>query len=418
MGRKIIFVGVGLIMGKKIPFKLLISWEEALNLILNHVKPVDRKEKVGIEELVGRVLAEDVQPNISVPSFDRAAMDGYAVRAEDTYEATSTKPKILRLVGVSTVGKPVKRRLEKNECIQVATGSPIPPGADAVVMLEFTEKMGETVYVFKPVYPGANISPMGEDIKKGETILRDGDLLTPAKVGVLAALGRREAYVYEKPKIAIVPTGAEVKEPGSILEEGQIYDVNSYTLISILSQNGCKPVRFPPIPDVFDELDKFVKNLINYDMVVFSGGSSVGEQDLLEKVVKKSGEILFHGVQIKPGKPTLFGLIDGKPVFGMPGYPTSCLSNAYLLLVPAVRKMARLPPKPKQVVKAKISQRIVLGSGREQFLTVKIQDGKAIPVFKESGAITSMTEADGYILLPTNLDVLEKGEEVEVTLLE
>lgn len=418
MGRKIIFVGVGLIMGKKIPFKLLISREEALNLILKHVKPVERKEKVGIEELVGRVLAEDVQANISVPSFDRAAMDGYAVRAEDTYEATSTKPKILRLVGVSTVGKPVKRRLEKNECIQVATGSPIPPGADAVVMLEFTEKMGETVYVFKPVYPGANISPMGEDIKKGETILRDGDLLTPAKVGVLAALGRREAYVYEKPKIAIVPTGTEVKEPGSILEEGQIYDVNSYTLISILSQNGCKPVRFPPIPDVFDELDKFVKNLVNYDMVVFSGGSSVGEQDLLEKVVKKSGEILFHGVQIKPGKPTLFGLIDGKPVFGMPGYPTSCLSNAYLLLVPAVRKMARLPPKPKQVVKAKISQRIVLGSGREQFLTVKIQDDKAIPVFKESGTITSMTEADGYIILPVNLDVLEKGEEVEVTLLE
>jgi len=418
LGRKIIFVGVGLIMGKKIPFKLLISREEALNLILKHVKPVERKEKVGIEELVGRVLAEDVQANISVPSFDRAAMDGYAVRAEDTYEATSTKPKILRLVGVSTVGKPVKRRLEKNECIQVATGSPIPPGADAVVMLEFTEKMGETVYVFKPVYPGANISPMGEDIKKGETILRDGDLLTPAKVGVLAALGRREAYVYEKPKIAIVPTGTEVKEPGSILEEGQIYDVNSYTLISILSQNGCKPVRFPPIPDVFDELDKFVKNLVNYDMVVFSGGSSVGEQDLLEKVVKKSGEILFHGVQIKPGKPTLFGLIDGKPVFGMPGYPTSCLSNAYLLLVPAVRKMARLPPKPKQVVKAKISQRIVLGSGREQFLTVKIQDDKAIPVFKESGTITSMTEADGYIILPVNLDVLEKGEEVEVTLLE
>jgi len=202
------------------------------------------------------------------------------------------------------------------------------------------------------------------------------------------------------------------------LEEGQIYDVNSYTLISILSQNGCKPVRFPPIPDVFDELDKFVKNLVNYDMVVFSGGSSVGEQDLLEKVVKKSGEILFHGVQIKPGKPTLFGLIDGKPVFGMPGYPTSCLSNAYLLLVPAVRKMARLPPKPKQVVKAKISQRIVLGSGREQFLTVKIQNGKAIPVFKESGAITSMAEADGYIILPVNLDVLEKEEEVEVTLLE
>jgi len=407
-----------LMMDKKMPFKLLVPYQEALKLILKHIKPIERKEKVNIERLTGRVLAEDVQADVFVPPFNRAAMDGYAVRAEDTYGATSTKPKTLKLVEISSAGKPAKRMVGKGECIQVATGSPIPTGADAVVMLEFTEKVDEEVHVFKPVYPGANISLMGEDIKKGENILRNGDLLTPAKVGVLAALGRKEAYVYEKPRVAVVPTGTEIKEPGSLLEEGQIYDVNSYTLISVLNQNGSEPVRFPPVPDVFEELDKLVRSLVDYDMIVFSGGSSVGERDLLAQVIKESGEILFHGVQIKPGKPTLFGLIDGKPVFGMPGYPTSCLSNAYLLLVPAVRKMARLPPKPKRTVKARISQRVVLGSGREQFLTVKIQNGKAVPVFKESGAITSMAEADGYIVLPANLDVLEVGEEVEVILLE
>ena len=401
------------------PFKFLVSYEDALKLILENVKPVEQREKVGIEELVGRVLAEDVQANIFVPPFDRAAMDGYAVKAEDTYGATSTKPKVLRLVGVLSAGKRADKVVGKGECVEVATGSPIPAGADAVVMLEFTEKVGEEVHVFKPVYPGANISPVGEDIRRGEIVLKDGEFLTPAKIGVLASLGRREAYVYRKPRIAIVPTGAEVKEPGSRLGEGEIYDVNSYTLISVLSQNGAIPVRFPPAPDVFDELSKLVKILVKeYDMLVFSGGSSVGEYDLLAQVVEKFGRILFHGVQIKPGKPTLFGLVDGKPIFGMPGYPTSCLSNAYLLLIPAVRKMARLPPKPRKVVKAKISQRVVLGSGRAQFLTVKIEGDKAIPVFKESGAITSMADADGYIFLPTNLDVLEAGEEVEVTLLE
>ena len=401
------------------PFKFLVSYEEALKLILENVKPVEQREKVGIEELAGRVLAEDVQANIFVPPFDRAAMDGYAVKAEDTYGATSTKPKVLRLVGVLSAGKRTDKVVGKGECVEVATGSPIPAGADAVVMLEFTEKVGEEVHVFKPVYPGANISPVGEDIRRGEIVLKDGEFLTPAKIGVLASLGRREAYVYRKPRIAVVPTGTEVKEPGSRLGEGEIYDVNSYTLISVLSQNGAIPVRFPPAPDVFDELGKLVKILVKeYDMVVFSGGSSVGEYDLLAQVVEKFGRILFHGVQIKPGKPTLFGLVDGKPIFGMPGYPTSCLSNAYLLLIPAVRKMARLPPKPRKVVKAKISQRVVLGSGRAQFLTVKIEGDKAIPVFKESGAITSMANADGYIFLPTNLDVLEAGEEVEVTLLE
>ncbi|MGC8850187.1 MAG: molybdopterin-binding protein, partial [Candidatus Bathyarchaeia archaeon] len=181
---------------------------------------------------------------------------------------------------------------------------------------------------------------------------------------------------------------------------------------------GAKASRSPIIPDSYEDLRSALEKFLDHDGLIFSGGSSVGERDLLARVIQERGELLFHGVQIKPGKPTLFGLVDGKPVLGMPGYPTSCLSNAYIFLVPMVRKMARLPPRRWRRVKARMAKRTVSASGREQFLPVKLIDGKAYPVFKQSGDITSMAEADGYIILPVNLDVIEEGEEVKVTLFE
>jgi molybdopterin biosynthesis enzyme len=185
-----------------------------------------------------------------------------------------------------------------------------------------------------------------------------------------------------------------------------------------LSDNGALVTRSSIIPDSFEELKSAVKRFLDHDLIVFSGGSSVGEKDLLVKVVEEAGKILFHGVQIKPGKPTLFSLVQDKPVFGMPGYPTSCLSNAYIFLVPVIRRMARLPPKKPKIVKAKMAKRTVSASGREQFLPVKLMEGRAYPVFKKSGDITSMAEADGYLILPLNLDVIEEDEEVTVTLFE
>lgn len=201
-----------------------------------------------------------------------------------------------------------------------------------------------------------------------------------------------------------------------MLKEGQIYDINSYTLISVIGKNGAVPVKVKAVPDTVDELKKTIKKLLDYDMIIFSGGSSVGERDLLSSVIQEFGEIVFHGIQIKPGKPTLFASVDKKPVFGMPGYPTSCLSNAYLLLVPAIRQMARLPPKIEKTMQVPLAKRVVSSSGRTQFLTVKVRDGKAYPAFKQSGAITSMAEADGYIILPINVDVVEQGQEVTVFL--
>jgi molybdopterin molybdotransferase len=404
-------------MSKMTPFKQLITHEEALERIRKSIKPITQTETVPIENASDRVLAEDVRANMPVPPFDRAAMDGYAVKAEDTYGASPSKPKNLKLVETLHAGELSSRALGKGECAQIATGSPIPSGADAVVMVEFTERSNKTIInILKPVYLGENISPKGEDIEEGKVILKAGDQLSAAKIGVLAALGRKEVCVYLKPRVAVVPTGSEVQEIGSSLQKGQIYDINSYTMTAVISKNGAVPVKSKIVPDTKEELKKAIKKLLAYDMIVFSGGSSVGERDLMGSVVQGFGEVIFHGIQVKPGKPTLFALVEGKPVFGMPGYPTSCLSNAYLLLVPAIRQMARLPPKVETTVKAQLAKRVISSSGRMQFLTVKLKNGIAYPAFKQSGAITSMAEADGYIILPIDIDVVEKDEEVMVFL--
>ncbi|MDH4212761.1 MAG: molybdopterin molybdotransferase MoeA [Candidatus Thorarchaeota archaeon] len=399
------------------PFKLLVSQEEAEKLILLRTPMIDRTEVILVHEAIGRVLAHDVVADRFVPPFNRAAMDGYAVIAEDTFGATE-QDVFLALDGVVHAGEVSDITIARGHCLQIATGSQMPLGADAVVMVEFTERHGNQIHITKPVYPGGNMSKRGEDIVEGDVVIKKGSTLTPAKIGTLAALGRTQVEVYQKPTVSVIATGSEIVPPGEALLPGQIYDVNSFTLEAVLKNNGATVYRHPIVSDNLQKLREEIEKAVNSDMIVFSGGSSVGEKDLLSNIVENMGEILFHGVQIKPGKPTLFGIINGKPVFGMPGYPTSCLSNAYILLAPAIRKMARLSENVEKTVRAKMSKRFVSSSGRKQFLTVRLENGVAYPVFKHSGAITSMAQADGYVMLPVNLDVIEEGEEIEVILLD
>ncbi|MFW9817521.1 MAG: gephyrin-like molybdotransferase Glp [Candidatus Thorarchaeota archaeon] len=399
------------------PFSLLVSHEEALEHILVNAREIDRIESISVSDAVGRVLAEEIIADRSVPPFDRSAMDGYAVVAEDTFNAEDEEV-LLEVDGVIHAGEVSDLTVRRGHCIQIATGSPKPDGADAVVMVEFTEKRESKVLITKPVYPGANISKMGEDIKEGDVVLQEGIHLTPSKIGTITALGNNSVKVYERPRVSVISTGTEIVQPGEPLEPGQIYDVNSFTLEAILKKNGALVERLPIISDDSQLLVEGIKRGLESDIVVLSGGSSVGEKDLLAGIVEDLGQVLFHGVQIKPGKPTLFGVIDGTPIFGMPGFPTSCLSNAHIFLVPAIRKMARLPSGTERVVRAKMGKRMVSSSGRKQFLTVRLDKGIAYPVFKHSGAITSMAQADGYIMLPVNLDVIEENEEIEVTLLD
>jgi molybdenum cofactor synthesis domain-containing protein len=398
------------------PFKSLLPRTEALEIIERNIVRIDRLEETPIEEAFGRVLVEDVIAGFSVPPFDRASMDGYAVRAEDTFGASGFNPNRLKLIGVQHAGELFEGKVGKGECVQVATGSPVPEGSDAVVMVEFTKLDGDHVEIQKPAYPSANISPVGEDIKTGDTVIEAGEMLTPAKVGALAALNRETIRVYAKPRVAVFSTGSEIKPLGSDLSPSQIYDVNSYTLTSIISASGCESTMNGIVPDDRESIEKSILDAASHDMGVFSGGSSVGVRDLFGEVIEELGEVLFHGLQVKPGKPTLFGIVEGTPIFGMPGYPTSCLSNAYIFLTPALRAMAGLPPAEPRRVVAKMGARFVSSSGREQFLTVRVRDGVAVPAFKKSGAITSMAHADGYIVLPVNLDVVEEGAEIEVIL--
>jgi len=399
------------------PFKSLLPREAALGIIMENIRRIDRVERVPVGEASGRVLAEDTVAGFNVPPFDRSSMDGYAVRAEDTFGASTFSPRRLKLIGVQHAGELFEGEVSHGECVQIATGSPLSRGSDAVVMVEYTRLDGENVEIQRPAYPGANISPEAEDIMMGDVVIVSGEVLTPARVGALAALNIELAEVYEKPRVAVFSTGSEVRPLGEALEPGQIYDVNSYTLASVISANGCVPVQKGIVPDEQDAIEAAIREALEHDIGVFSGGSSVGTRDLFADIVKELGEVLFHGLQVKPGKPTLFGLVEGTPIFGMPGYPTSCLSNAYIFLAPALRKLAGLPPVEPRLVKARMGSRVVSSSGREQFLTVRLEDGVAYPVFKKSGAITSMANADGYIILPVNLDVIEEGEEVTVTLL-
>ncbi len=398
------------------PIKDTIPIEQARELIAAACKPIERRERVALIDANGRVSAADVQSMRDVPPFARAGMDGFAVIADDTFGASRYEPKTLRVIEKVYTGQVPTRQLTPGTAVEIATGAPMPAGADAVVMVEQTERAGDDVRVLMPVYPRQNVGRQGADIAVGQTVIRDGDVLNPSRIGALAALGGGDVEVYAKPTVAILSTGNEIVDPGQELQPGQIYDINKFTLSTIIQEHGSVPVPFATAHDTIEALDRAIDACLSCDVLVFSGGSSVGERDLVLDAIRRRGEIAFHGIAVKPGKPTAFGTIQGKPMFGMPGYPTSCLSNAYLLLVPALRAIARLRPHHTHTVRLPLGQRIVSTTGRHQFYTVRIVDGQAMPAFKASGDITSMSQADGYIEIPAQTDIVEKGEMVDVKL--
>lgn len=400
------------------PIKSLISFADALSIVMENVIPIDATEFVSLGNASGRVVSEDIIAQVDVPHFSRAAMDGYAIHAEDTFSAGSLNPVMVKIAGVVHAGEMFKGTLKRGEAVQVATGSPIPDGADAVVMVEDTEREGDCVKIYKRVPPGANVSDAGSDIKKGDVVVKKGSLLNPSKIGAIAAVGIGRVNVYRKPQVAIIPTGDEIIEPGEELRKACVYDVNSFTVSALVKDNGGEPKIFSRVKDSKDELSRTLDHALSYDIVIITGGSSVGEKDILVECMEERGRVLFHGIAVKPGKPTIFGIIDSKPVFGMPGNPTSCLTNSYAMLVPVLRKIARLPEKKSVIERYPLSRRVTSTIGRHQFLPVRIENGKAHPCFKESGAITSMSIADGYIEIPSHVDLLEKGEPVDVIFFE
>jgi molybdenum cofactor synthesis domain-containing protein len=398
------------------PIAETLLFDDAVRLVMEAARAIDRTERLPLVEADGRVAARDVTASLDVPPFDRAAMDGYAVRAEDTFGAGTHAPRTLRCVDRVFTGQVPARGIESGECVEIATGAPMPAGADAVVMVEETESAGADVRVLTPVYPRQNVGRRGADLLAGQTIVQAGAAINPSRIGALAGAGLTDVEVYAKPSVALLSTGNEIATPGSPLGPGQIYDINRFTLETVVRRHGGIAAPMPAAADTLEALGAALDAARASDIVVFSGGSSVGERDLILDVLRARGEVRFHGIAVKPGKPTVFATVGGTPVFGMPGYPTSCLSNAYMLLVPFLRAVARLPPWHPVSVDAPLARRIVSTTGRHQFYTVRLVDGRAEPAFKASGDITSMAHADGYVEIPAQTDVVEAGTVVTVKL--
>jgi molybdenum cofactor synthesis domain-containing protein len=368
-------------------------------------------------------------------------MDGYAVRSLDTSGATRTLPKTFRLVGRAYTAEPYRGVLEPGDCVEIATGAPIPASADAVVMVEETGRPGspewpapawlesdDTVLVLAQVRAGQHVVSRGADMKLGDLVSPAGTWLSPSRVGALAAIGLDRVRVYARPLVAILPTGNEVVAPGRPLPEASVYDVNSFTLAALVEQHGGAPVRFAPVRDTVEDVRDALlatRNLPNAsdapeefaaDFVVLAGGSSVGERDVTIDAIRERGEVLFHGIAVKPGKPTLLATIEGQIVLGMPGNPTSCLSNAHVLLVPALRAAARLPALGFERRRCRLAVGVRSPADRHQFLPVRIDGDLATPVFKGSGEITSLSRADGYVEIELGIEEIPAGADVEVTL--
>jgi molybdenum cofactor synthesis domain-containing protein len=401
------------------PFTSTISFDEAQQRLRSAVVPIERTERIALEKAAGRVAAVDIVSTLDVPPFARSAMDGYALVAADAAAASVESPARLRIVERIFTGQMPRTAIVRGTCAEIATGAPLPDGADAVVMVEQTALDGDShVRIHAPAAAGQNIGRRAADISSGAIVLRRGDVLNPGRIGAVAAIGSGDVHVYARPRVAILSTGNEVVEPGAVLCPGQIFDVNRFTLTAIVEAHGGVADARRPVDDTVEALGAALDACTGADVIVFSGGSSVGERDLIVDLIASRGEMIFHGIAVKPGKPTAFARLraGGTPFFGMPGNPTSCLSNAYVLLVPFLRAVARLPPVPGRTLRVPLGRRIVSQAGRLQFYTVKLEKGVAMPAFKGSGEITSLSQADGYIQIPADKSVVEEGENVEVTL--
>jgi len=380
-------------------------------------------EQVPLAEATGRTLAERVDAGIDVPGFDRAAMDGYAVRAADTAGAGERDPVSLELVGSVGAGERPSVRVGEGQAAQIATGAVIPPGADAVVPVErTTEREGARVELRAPLAPGADVSPAGTDVAAGERCLGAGTVLSTREIGLLAAVGRESVPVRSRPTVAVVSTGAELVPPGEPLDPGagEIHDVNGPAISAAVAAAGADPVQYARTEDDPEELaDVLTRAAAECDAVLSSGSTSASTRDVVYRVVEERGERLLHGVAIKPGKPTIVGRIEGTPYVGLPGYPVSALSVFRTFVAPALRRATGTPAPERETVAAALTEDVRYAEGRHRLLPVGlVADGAgdllAYPVDRGSGATTSLAEADGIVEMPADTALLPADDVVTV----
>jgi len=390
--------------------------------IISNFQTIKKIEEVSIEDSLYRVLAEDIYATINLPPFRKVTMDGFAVISEDTFAASEDDPVELKLLEVIGAGDVPEKIVKKGFCTEVGTGSPVPEGADAVVMVEYTTEEDGTIFIQESVTMGQNMAKEGSDIMEGELLLKKETTINPEKIGVLSAMGLKTVPVYKKPQIAVISTGNELIRHDEELRYGKIFDINSQTISSAVTACGCIPVKTEIVRDDYNELKRKLIECQDMDLIITSGGTSAGRGDVLRKVLDDLGEVLVHGIAVKPGKPTIVGRFDNngvkKYVVGLPGNPVAAAMVFQLFFAPFLKNMASIQSKSilneTKTVEIEISRRYRPAKGRRHYLLVKIDDNKAIPILKDSGAITSLAEADGFIEIGKNVEIVEKGTMVTV----
>ncbi len=408
---------------RKIGFAKLTSLEDSLKNLFSHVSILP-SEEIHVFQSLNRILAEDIFSKIDVPPFDRSAMDGYAIRAEDSFGASPTNPKILKLVGKIEIGQKIEQELHEGEAIRISTGAAIPKGASAVIKIEDTELKENIVYLHAPLVPGKNISRKGEDIIKDSIILSKGTELKAEHVALLCSLGIEKIKVSTIPTVSVFSTGDELIEVGEPLEPNKIYNSNTPMLISLVKLYGGKVIHHATLKDDKELIRKSLHEASNNSrVIIFTGGTSVGSQDFLPEIMHEEANVLTHGIAMRPGSPLLIALFKESLVFCLPGTPVAAYVGFLKVIGPTLRKMmgcSKIDPRIELL--AKMSKDVPVSTlGHLNYLRVKIkrEDGDlvAIPVkLKGSGIISSLTQSDGIIEIPPFQEGLKKGEKVFVKL--
>ncbi len=395
-------------------FRELISVEDARNLV-HGIKIHPVPASTFIEHSPNNTIAEDIFSSVDVPSFNKSTMDGYAVKAKDTYQASETDPCSVKLIGSVPAGCADKFFVNDGEAVDIATGAPIPDGADAVVMVEQTKRQDNEIFIDRPVHIGENIMRAGSDIMRGERVLRKGTRIGSREIGVLAAIGKREVLTTSV-KVGIISTGDELIRPGKPLEFGKIYDTNSYALNAGVIECGATPIMYGIVRDNDQDMEEAIDIAAKEcDIILTSGSTSAGAGDIMYKIIEEKGTTLAHGINIKPGKPVVIGLINGVPTIGLPGNPTSALTIFNEFIAPLIRRAIGANTASKTTTSAILGTSI-RSQGRHQLLPVGLVRGKVYPADKGSGAITTLADADGFIEIRPEIEFMDAGTSVDVTL--
>ncbi len=385
-------------------------------------------EIVGIKECLHRIVGEDIFSSINLPDFNRSTVDGYAVRAKDTFGASEGLPAVLEIIGEVDMGIPATFNIYEGKTAKIATGGMLPPGADAVVMVEYTHELDvSTIEVFKALAPLENVIQKGDDMKEGQILIPSGHELRCQDVGVLAMIGKREVKVFRRPKVAVISTGDEIVDIDTAPPPAKIRDVNSYTLGAMVKDAGGEPIYLGIAGDQFRELrERSEQGLMQADMVIISGGSSVGVRDLTLDVINSfhESQVLAHGISVSPGKPTILAKIGDRALWGLPGHVTSAMIVFLLFVKPLIQCIGgqkQYIPNEMHMVKAKLSRNVASAQGREDYIRIRLEKGEdgimyANPLMGKSGLISTMVKAQGLLRIDIHTEGLEKGEMVDVLL--